>query len=211
MRHRRRFNSHDSARRRPCGVARKALELYEGLRGIGQVLEANPTRAFPTYAKVRELLHYDPVSGVFTRLVDSRTGRHKAGTRSGARAGRYSTIWIDNRPYLMHRVAWVWMTGLWPKHQIDHKNLDGHDNRWDNLREATGSQNGMNRRGHSKSGAKGVYYQTNKQKCGSTPWKVSISKNGERYHVGLFKTFGEAKAAHQAAAIALHGEYARFT
>lgn len=172
-------------------------------------------RTMLTQERLKELLDYDPETGVFTRLVDTclgryGKGRYKAGTVSGGiSGGRYRVQWIDGKPYLEHRVAWLWMTGDWPEHQIDHENLDKIDNRWVNLRESTPSQNSMNRSGRARSGAKGVYFQSNPAKCGSKPWKASIMREGKAHHLGLFETVEEAAAAYQAAAISLHGEFAR--
>lgn len=159
-----------------------------------------------THERLKELLHYDPETGVFTRLVDTGKGRFKAGTVSGGvSGGRYRAQWIDGKSYLEHRVAWFWMTGCWPKYQIDHKNLDKCDNRWSNLRESTISQNAMNRCGRAASGMKGVYFVKNEKKCGSKRWRAII--NGR--HLGLFNTLEEAGAAYISAAKVLHGEFAR--
>lgn len=162
-----------------------------------------------THERLRHLFNYDPETGILTRRVDSSTGRHKTGERAGCAGTRFRNIWIDDKQYGEHRIIWFWMTGALPTHQIDHRNLSGLDNRWINLREATASENGMNRRGRSKSGAKGVYFQANPDKCGSKPWKVSIAKEGKAHHVGMFETIEEAQAAYAAAALRLHGEFAR--
>jgi hypothetical protein len=175
------------------------------------ILPAHVEQKMLTHERLREVLNYDPETGIFTRRIDLHKGRHKAGQRTGTQNNRFRFQWIDDRPYLEHRIAWFWMTGNWPKHQIDHKNLNAFDNRWANLREATVSQNAMNRKGRSKSGAKGVYFIADKNKCGSKPWRVHIMKEGKRHYIGLFSTLDEAKAAHAVAATRLHGEFARLT
>jgi hypothetical protein len=81
---------------------------------------------------------------------------------------------------------------------IDHKDLDGYNNRWENLRIATHQENQWNkpppRRGSSL--PKGVYYHKNRPK----PYKVQIS-------LGSFETLEQAKAAWNTAASKLHGNF----
>lgn len=88
-----------------------------------------------THARLRELLHYDPRGGVFTRLV--AVPRCPVGSIAG-RVNRdgYLTVKIDNRNHLCHRLAWLYMTGEWPKKFITHLNQDRSDNRFENLGEA---------------------------------------------------------------------------
>ena len=97
------------------------------------------------------------------------------------------------------------MTGEWCSAVIDHRDGDPSNNRWDNLRRATVSQNNANRRLHrnNKCGFKGVV---------QNPWGrfiASIYKNGRRIHLGMFATPEAAHAAYVAAARELFGEFAR--
>jgi hypothetical protein len=147
-----------------------------------------------TAERLRELLHYNPVTGDFSWLV----GRPKASR--GAVAGclppsGYRTIRIDGQIYLAHRLAWLYMTGTWPENLIDHKDRNQSDNRWDNLREATHSQNHQNQhaRRDSSSGIKGVY--RHKQTSGS--WVASLKING-RHLRGCFPSMEEAIATRSA-------------
>jgi hypothetical protein len=90
-------------------------------------------------ARVRELLDYWPETGIFTWRVDRRGGNggilKKAGTVAGtfSKTHRYLIIQVDGRLYGAHRLAWLWMTSEWPAHQIDHKDTDRSNNRWNNL------------------------------------------------------------------------------
>jgi hypothetical protein len=163
-----------------------------------------------TQARLRHLLDYAPASGAFTRCVDVGGGNFAgkvAGTVSGTEKKRFRQIWIDGRSYASHRLAWLWMTGELPAKQINHKNGDLLDNRWENLRLATNSQNCMNRTGWGASGAKGVYFRSARKS--DRQWRAIITFHGNRKHLGYFETFEEASSAYIAAAKIFHGEFAR--
>jgi hypothetical protein len=157
------------------------------------------------FNRLREILHYDPDSGSFTRLIS---------TSSNARAGHvveyidkasgYLRIRIGKQRYLAHRLAWFYQTGVWPPHQIDHSNMDRADNRWVNLRMATKGQNTCNRhaRKDSATGIKGVY------KC-ARKWRADIKVNRKHHHLGYFGTPEEASAAYAVAAQRYFGEFSR--
>ncbi len=106
-----------------------------------------------------------------------------------------------------HILIWAWMTGEWPKDQIDHRDEDPSNNKWDNLREATKSQNMMNiaKIKSNTSGYKGVCFNKMAQK-----WMAYIKLDNKRYHLGLFATPEEACAAYQDAANKLHGDFAKY-
>jgi hypothetical protein len=90
--------------------------------------------------------------------------------------------------------------------EIDHRNLNKLDNRRDNLRIATRSQNKCNTpsRRDNKLGVKGVSF-----KIANNKFVAQIVVNGKKKHLGLFETVEEAKAAFDKAAIDGHGEFAR--
>lgn len=150
---------------------------------------------------LRELLSYDPDTGIFRWKV-ARTNRLKVGAETGCsnRAG-YKVIRIGNRLYYAHRLAFLYVHGRWPHNQIDHINGCPDDNRIANLREATQSQNNANHRTRSDStlGVKGV----------------GISRTGDRFtawagsrYVGTFDTVGEAESASAEARRNLYGSFA---
>ena len=154
-----------------------------------------------TAERLRELLHYDPVTGVFTWRL--RRGRIMTGSVAGALGSQgYVEIRIDYQLHLAHRLAWIYMTGSWPTHTIDHRDLDRGNNTWSNLREATYSQNNCNRRGRNRTGFKGV------RKHGDR-FCAQISVSGVYRHLGVFDTRDSAHAAYVAAAKLRFGEYAR--
>lgn len=155
-----------------------------------------------TYERLRELLHYDPVEGVFTWIVDrmSGAGKVKFSARAGDRAGfidpkGYIKICVDTSDYFAHRLAFLYMTGEWPAEQIDHKNRVKDDCRWVNLREATHSQNKENEslRKDNKSGVKGVLWDARRQ-C----WCAHLVKKPVRFYKRC-KKFEDAVVARKEA------------
>lgn len=87
-----------------------------------------------THARLLEVLDYDPVSGLFRWRI-SNSNRAPVGAIAGSRRKGHLAIRIDGVRHYAHRLAWLYMTGEWPKGQIDHKSRDGADNRWVNGRD----------------------------------------------------------------------------
>jgi hypothetical protein len=159
----------------------------------------------PSYVKA--LLAYDPIKGELRWKVNRRP-RGKRGALAGCRRkDGYLVIGIDGKMYLGHRIAWVIMKGRWPSEQIDHKNENPRDLRWESLRSATHGQNLQNIKVYKSntSGFKGVYHHSS---CAR--WGAMISVNKKKHHLGLFKTPEEASEAYKKAAKKLHGKFASF-
>lgn len=162
-----------------------------------------------TAEKLRELLRYDPVTGNFFWLV-TQGGRSQAGQRAGKilKANRgYRQIVVLGIRYRAHRLAWLYMTGEWPRDVIDHIDGDTDNNRWANLRAATQAQNMANQRLYRKnntSGHRGVF-----KVKGRESWRVRIRVRGEQISCGCYPTFEAAKAAYLQHATRLYGEFAR--
>ena len=144
-------------------------------------------------SELKELLHYDPDTGVFIWLINHDRWLGKV---AGCADNRYRRIKIKGKKYRAHRVAWLYITGEWPKDQIDHINGNGHDNRFVNLREATYRENTRNKAifRSNTSGHHGVERSANGQK-----WRASISFDGRRRHLGLFSDKNDAIKARKAA------------
>lgn len=141
-------------------------------------------------------IEYCPISGYFTWITS-----HRAGEMAGHTVNGYRKITFEQGVYMAHRVAWFYMTGSWPKDQIDHINRIRSDNRFVNLREATAAQNCFNRSiaSNNKSGFKGVSKSTD---CNR--WVAHICLEGKIRHLGLFKTPEEADAVYRLAQAELH-------
>ncbi len=160
-----------------------------------------------TARHARELFHYNARTGIVTWKI-SISNRAPVGTAITAVHSTGSIhVGIYGRRYKLHRVIWFIKTGRWPKCEIDHKNCVRHDNRWRNLREATSSQNKINKRvPPSKSGYRGVI-RTNKNSGG---WAARIKLNYQQKYLGTFDTPKAAYAVYCKAAKATFGEFARF-
>lgn len=158
-----------------------------------------------TQERLKECLSYNPATGLFTWLVQ-RGPRRPGDTASAKDRDGYVTIRLDGRNYFAHRLAWFYMTGEWPAADIDHRELDPDDNRWDSLRECSRSQNMANtrRRCTNTSGVKGVYWCKQQRK-----WRVRIKQNYKYVHLGMFDDISDAAQAYLRAAEAIFGEFAR--
>jgi hypothetical protein len=158
-----------------------------------------------TQEQIREELHYNPKTGLFTRLV-ARCNKVKVGDLAGAPDSHgYIQIRVLGRLHLAHRLAWLYTTGEWPEGGIDHRNTIRDDNRWSNLRKATRFQNGMNSRRNKNS----TTMEKNIVVGERGRYRVRVTTNGVRQHVGWFKTIPEAKAAHERAVLERHGAFGR--
>lgn len=161
-------------------------------------------KTFVTAEHVRALLDYDPATGVFTRRV--RTSSQVAvGERAGTLdSGGYRRIRIGNQRYQAARLAWLWVHGRWPAHEIDHINRVRNDDRIANLREATRIEQEGNKGppAHNNSGLRGVSWDKRDRR-----WRAGIRINGRKRNLGNFSTKEEASAAYGAAAREHFGEF----
>mgnify|MGYP003611564476 FL=1 len=144
-----------------------------------------------TQAYVQEHFLYCPVSG----QVVHKTAKVKAkvGDRAGSRSkcnSRY--LRIHGKKYLEHRVVWLYVTGEWPINEIDHKDHDRTNNRWENLREVTHAVNMKNkpRYASNSTGHSGISID---KRCGKYRAYLSIDKKPKS--LGYFATLAEAIAA----------------
>lgn len=150
-----------------------------------------------TAARLRELLHYDPETGVFTRRV-ATGGRWPIGSVTGSLSEGYWLIRVNGARYRANRLAWLYMTGRWPKAEVDHKNGAKSDNAFGNLRDVTGAINTQNlrraRRDNQSCSILGVTWDARRQK-----WLAQIRVGASKRFLGRFTTTAEASAAYVAA------------
>ncbi len=95
---------------------------------------------------IRRLFNYDPGTGIFTYAEKtSSQSRVIIGSAAGCSNGHTLQVRIYGRSYLLSRLAFLYMNGLWPSGLVDHKDRNPMNNSWKNLRDATYSQNNKNR------------------------------------------------------------------
>ena len=145
-----------------------------------------------TQTRLKELLDYDPETGVFTwrEYRQSSTGAGDiAGTTQHA---GYILISIDNRRYYGHRLAHLWMEGYFPEYCIDHVNRNPSDNRWENLREVSHGCNMRNMKipKNNTSGVKGVTWCKKKGK-----WQAQVTVDYKCVYLGRYDDFNNAVLA----------------
>lgn len=75
-------------------------------------------------------LHYNPATGVFTRIFDTQ-GRRIGGLSGTVMAS--GAVTICGKRYTLARLAWLYMTGEWPERNVMFKNGRSGDYRWENL------------------------------------------------------------------------------
>lgn len=146
---------------------------------------------------VREKFGYDPLTGDLWLRSDEE--KKPIGT-----INRYRIISFGlefRKP--AHHVAWAIHYGYWPT-ELDHRDRDKLNNRIDNLRVATRSQNTANtRKSWGSSKAKGVYWETKRKS-----FRAHVRFHGKSIHLGYFDIEDEAAHAYNKKAIELFGEYA---
>lgn len=149
-----------------------------------------------TQERLKELLHYDPETGVFTWLINPYREKVKGLVAGSIRKDGYSRIGIDGARYLSHRLAWLYVYGAWPIGVIDHKDRNPRNNGIANLRDVTQKENSENSRvcTSNTSRYKGVSWSV-----GARRWQARIQHYGKQIYLGLFNTAEEASAAYLAA------------
>jgi hypothetical protein len=162
-------------------------------------------KPIPTLERLREVLRYDPETGIFTWLV-MMSSRALPNQAAGCRSNGYRQIRLDGGIYLSHRLAWLYVYGEWPDKEIDHVNGDKSDNRIANLRLATRTQNCCNvrRRRTNKSGTPGVSWFPQTQR-----WRARIVVDRREVSLGYFRSKQDAIAARTAAVKHYYGEFGR--
>lgn len=141
---------------------------------------------------LKTLIHYDPKTGHFTwilRLKRNFVDDKPLGLKNPK---GYIIIRFMGEYYRAHRLAWFYMTGEWPKSQIDHDNNIKSDNRWLNLREADNQLNhyNLNKPKNNTSGAKGV------RKLKHGKFSARIKHNQKEIHIGTYDTLELASNAY---------------
>ena len=160
-----------------------------------------------TQETLKEFLHYDPMTGIFTWI--KRPSRNvKIGDRADSinKVLGYKRIKLFYIIYPAHRLVWLYMYGYFPDYslglEIDHIDNDKLNNCLNNLRVSTKSQNQINSGlpKNNTSGCKCVFKKRNK-------WIVMPQLNGIKKSIGTFGTKEEAIDAYKKWALINHGEF----
>jgi hypothetical protein len=158
-----------------------------------------------TATYLRKILCYEPTTGIWIWLI-SPSGRIKIGEVAGSAGGRYYHIQLFRKKYKSHRLAWLYITGRWPKAEIDHINGKPRDNRWRNLREASRSENMANAK-KAKRNTTGLKGATRHKR--DSIYEAWIRVRKQNFYLGRFETAKLAHTAYILAAKKYFGEFAR--
>ena len=193
-------------------LARRVRTMAEArdplVLSIAAVQAQPPLLRAVSQERIRELLSYSPETGAFIWI--GRADKGMPGKAAGCPNKKgYLRITIDRRSYYAHRLAFLYMTGTFPE-KVDHRDCDTSNNRWENLRAATETQNHANSpkriRTKATSPLKGVCWYARVRK-----WYAQISVGGKNLSLGYFATEAEAHEAYAAAAQCHFGGFARLS
>lgn len=159
-----------------------------------------------TQARLKELLYYDPETGIFYRKT-KLSKINDIGSVAGStekKKKNYYRIHVEQRRYQSHILAWLYVYGVYPKGNIDHIDGNGLNNKISNLREATCTQNSCNKRRSiaNKSGAKGVSWHKQAKR-----WVAQVTINRKIIYLGLFLDIADAIAAVRKKRVEVHGDF----
>ena len=141
---------------------------------------------------LKEILKYEPDTGVFYWLracKGTAYGTKCVGIVTAGVGKQYCRIRIDQKDYLAHRLAFLYMTGSMPRYTVDHINGDGLDNRWANLRDVTIQENNKNLRMRSDN-TTGITGVTRHSKADRYVAQITI--NGKNTYLGMFENIEDA-------------------
>jgi len=139
-------------------------------------------------ASLKKILFYDFKTGRFIWKVN-RKGVKKGTTAGYVCAHGYRKIMIERKKYKASRLAFLYMTGKFPRKEVDHRNRIKEDDAWDNLRDVSHSINGRNisLRIDNSSGTTGVSWSKYFKK-----WHTRITIENRHIFLGYFKDKSEA-------------------
>lgn len=151
-----------------------------------------------TQALLKAVMTYDPSTGIFRWAVDRH--RVRAGDAAGSKcANGYLYICIDQRQYLAHRLAFLYVDEAFPPEDVDHRDGDRENNRYANLRQCSRGENMQNVTNHDLHGVTFRADSTRRRR-----WSAAINAGKKHYYLGCFHTAEEARAAYLAAKAKLH-------
>jgi len=156
-----------------------------------------------TQQEVKSLFNYNPHTGILTNKIKRGSNGFK-GAHVGSNCKEYLVTTINRKRYKVHRVIYLFIYGYIPQ-IVDHKDGNKQNNKIENLRPATPSENQRNKgiSRNNTSGVKGVTWYKN---C--KLWRAQIRVNGKRIHLGYFKSIDRASVIMEEARKVHHKEFA---
>ena len=149
-----------------------------------------------TQKELKRILHYNPETGDFTWKVSYVAGQNIGQIADTTIKIGYSVIKINNRVHFAHRLAFLYMTGVFPENTVDHIDHNRANNVWSNLISVTHKINMKNqsKAKNNSSGMTGVIWHKLRKK-----WQAYIRINKKRIHLGNYNTEEEAHEIYQKA------------
>jgi len=166
------------------------------------------SKTLPSRERLEQLFEYSEAEGGLWNKI--RRGKAVVGTRSGVLSKRgYIQVSVDGVKYTEHRLVWWMLTGQ-DAYALDHIDRNKTNNRADNLRPASQSQNLANTsQRQSKLGIPGVRILRGRDN-NKRPYQAYLSYQGRQNHLGYFATSEEAFEVHKKAHIARYGEFSKY-
>ena len=157
--------------------------------------------------QLQEMFDYSSDGSLIRKVaVSGRSGQagRKIGSVGTSNSNSYLITKIHGKNYKVHRLIYLWHHGYMPE-QVDHINKDSLDNRIENLRAASSSQNMMNRSlfSNSTSKVKGVSWHKRAKK-----WFAYVDVNKKRTNIGYFSDLELAELVASEARHKFHGAFA---
>ena len=152
-----------------------------------------------TAERLRELMRYDD-GALYWRNPDAnpKYARGPVGSPAG-RAGRLQ-VHVDGVARYVHRLIWLYHHSEWPSEQVDHINGNKHDNRIENMRVLTNTQNTQN------VDRNGVSFERRSEGRGR-PWRARIMADGKSISLGYYATREEAHTEYLRAKRVYHSSW----
>jgi hypothetical protein len=142
-----------------------------------------------TQERLKEVMRYEPETGHWFWVKPPKYNNNLVGKKTGTKDvdGRIR-VRVDKKTYRSYRLAWLYMTGEWPKNDIDHIDGNPGNDKWANLRDISRGENVRNQK------SKGYRWNSERQK-----WECRYMLNYKTIFVGRFETEQEAKTAYEKA------------
>jgi len=155
-----------------------------------------------THEEIRNVFEYED-RGILRRV---NGGKKDYPWRGAGLDRKYFSCKVKGKDVYLHRAIWFWHYG-WVPNSLDHIDGNPSNNKIENLRPCTQTQNNYNMRRPSSntSGVKGVRYCAGRAK----PFRAEIRIAGKKHHIGYYETLEEAAIAYKDYATIVAGEFVR--